>query len=291
MRAASSATAASSSSGVAPSAASVATRRSDASESASRRSWCRECALATATAARSAKSRRRVSAAAASGSARLPPTHISPHTAPSTTIGAATSDPIAESRTAVPARPPRTETSSTRTGRPEAMTDACSPGSSSGQRLPIGNIGASSEAMTVVDRSASIRSTAIASTSIAWATARATAANRSLGDEPSATSVATCLKAPCSPASRRSAPRADASATATETSSAKLSTQASASARECSCGRAQRTPHVTPSTTTGDVSDDPSRLEALARPAAAFRKRRVAHGREHGRPFIRVVTQ
>jgi hypothetical protein len=39
-----------------------------------------------------------------------------------------------------------------RIGRPEATTDACSPGSSSGQRLPIGNIGASSEAMTVVDR-------------------------------------------------------------------------------------------------------------------------------------------
>ena len=193
--------------------------------------------------------------------ARLPPTHISPHTAPSTTIGAATSDRIAESRTAVPARPPMTETSSMRTGRPEAMTDACSPGSSSGQRLPIGNIGASSEAMTVVDRSASIRSTEIASTSIAWTTARATAANRSLGDEPSATSVATCLKAPCSPASRRSAARADASATATETSSAKPSTQASASARECSCGRAQRTPHVTPSTDDGDVSDDPNGLK------------------------------
>ena len=115
--------------------------------------------------------------------------------------------------------------------------------------------------MTVVDRSASIRSTEIASTSIAWTTARATAANRSLGDEPSATSVATCLKAPCSPARRRSAARADASATATETSSAKPSTQASASARECSCGRAQRTPHVTPSTTTDDVSDDPNRLK------------------------------
>ena len=80
--------------------------------------------------------------AAGSGSKRLPPAHITPHNAPLTTIGAATSDRIAESRSAAPVAPPTTETSGIRTGRPDAMTDACSPGSSSGQRRPIGNFGA-----------------------------------------------------------------------------------------------------------------------------------------------------
>ncbi len=92
-RPASAATAANTSSGGAARATSVATRRSAACSSAKPRSSRRAWVLAIAVATSSVKPASRVSVSAGSGSTDMEPTIITPHSRPSTLIGAPTEAP------------------------------------------------------------------------------------------------------------------------------------------------------------------------------------------------------
>ena len=106
---ASSATAANASSGGAPAATSVATRRNAACSSASRASSARLSALAIAVATSSVKEARRPSVPAGSSSWPLNATTMQPHTRPSALTGTPTDERSPQSREAT--RPITPETS------------------------------------------------------------------------------------------------------------------------------------------------------------------------------------
>ena len=99
------ATAANTSSGGAPCATSVATRRSAACSSASRASPARVSAFATAVATRSVNWASRGSVSAGIGSSRLQPAAITPQRRPSTVIGVPIAERTPVSRVGVPIGP------------------------------------------------------------------------------------------------------------------------------------------------------------------------------------------
>ncbi len=87
------------SSGAAPRATSVATRRSAACSSASRARAARLSVFAIAVATSSVKEARRVSVSGGSGCSRVEPAKIIPHRRPSTMTGVPTAERMPVSRT------------------------------------------------------------------------------------------------------------------------------------------------------------------------------------------------
>jgi hypothetical protein len=83
----------------------VATRRSAACSSASRRSSSRAWVFAIAVATSSVNSFRRISASGGSETRESPPADTTPHTRPSTTTGAPTPDCTPDARAASPIAP------------------------------------------------------------------------------------------------------------------------------------------------------------------------------------------
>ncbi len=274
-RPSSSATASKMAAGDAPSATRVATRRSAACSSATNRSSSRAWALAIAVATSSVKLASRSSVPGGESSPVLEPTLMSPHSRPSTEIGAATAARLPTGL----ARPPGY--ASMRTARPVFRTKLLRLYSWIGKRTSTGSVSplAVQLATIVTASSISYRDTNARSAWRSRPTSSATAAKSSVGGVTRATSVATRRSAACSSAARSlsareasSSPRVCALAIAVATSSVKPASRASVSGGGGSSpvDATPMTPHGRPSTVIGAATAEPmpcSRATAYMSPA------------------------
>ena len=126
------------SSGGAPHATSVATRRSAACSSASRVSPARLSAFEIAAASRSMNEARRASASGGGARLRLDPATITPQMRSSTMIGTPATEWIPLSRASTASGPEASARSSIRAGRPVCKTNMATFSPARGHRLPTG---------------------------------------------------------------------------------------------------------------------------------------------------------
>ncbi len=205
----SSATAANTVPGAAPSATSIATRRRPACSSAIARNSTRACALAIAVPTSSANADIRCSSSGRSRSGRVVAAITTPHSRPPTTTGLPVPARMPTLRRYSATDPGGPASRAARAGRPVRRTAVATPSPATFSRVPLGAgfpvpfQQPSTVAVPSVPSvpSVSYRSRTAIPAPDSWASSPATAAKISSGAAASATSVATRRSAACSLAS------------------------------------------------------------------------------------------